>query len=71
MNSASTSLACALLLMQSDFPAATWQICWAVVVEGKRPADLAAELNCSITRVYAAKFRVLQRLRQELAGVFD
>ena len=61
----------ALLLMQSDFPAETWQICWALVVDGKRPAKLAAELKCSIARVYAAKFRVLQRLRHELAGIFD
>jgi RNA polymerase sigma-70 factor (ECF subfamily) len=61
----------ALELMQVEFPAATWKACWAVVVLGRAPADVAAELGLSVDAVYTAKSRVLRRLRQELAGLLN
>ena len=59
----------ALQLMQADFQPATWKACWEVVVQGRDAADVAAELGMSVGAVYVAKFRVLNRLRQELDGL--
>jgi RNA polymerase sigma-70 factor (ECF subfamily) len=57
--------------MQSDFQPTTWKACWEFVVSGRSAAEVAAELGISRGAVYAAKFRVLTRLRQELDGVLD
>jgi RNA polymerase sigma-70 factor (ECF subfamily) len=64
-------LARAIQVMQSDFQPATWKACWALIVEGKSGADVAAELGMSLDAVYAARSRVLRRLRQELDGLLD
>jgi RNA polymerase sigma-70 factor (ECF subfamily) len=61
----------ALELMQRDFQPATWKACWETVAIGRPPAEVAAELDMSVGAVYAAKFRVLARLREELAGLID
>jgi RNA polymerase sigma-70 factor (ECF subfamily) len=61
----------ALDLMQADFEPPTWKACWAQVVEGKAAPDVAKELGLSLAAVYAAKSRVLRRLRQELHGMLD
>jgi RNA polymerase sigma-70 factor (ECF subfamily) len=60
----------ALQLMQREFETTTWRACWEYVVEGRPPADVALELGVSTGVVYAAKYRVLKRLRQELDGLF-
>jgi len=61
----------ALRLMQAEFQPRTWQACWEHVVSGRPAAEVAAELGLSIDPVYAAKSRVLRRLRQELQGLLD
>jgi RNA polymerase sigma-70 factor (ECF subfamily) len=61
----------ALQVMRSEFQATTWQACWEFVVGGKSAAQVAAELGLSENAVFIAKYRVLRRLRQELAGLFD
>ncbi|MGE0606293.1 MAG: RNA polymerase sigma factor [Pirellulales bacterium] len=61
----------ALALMRQDFAPQTWQACWALAVEGRPAAEVAAQLGVSVGTVYAAKCRVLARLRQELAGMWD
>jgi len=61
----------ALQLMQSEFQPTTWQACWEVVVSGRSAAEVAAELGISVDSVYAAKSRVLRRLRKELEGLLD
>jgi len=61
----------AMEVMQRDFAPTTWQACWKVVVEGLSPADVAKELGLSVGAVYAARFRVLARLREELEGMLD
>jgi RNA polymerase sigma-70 factor (ECF subfamily) len=61
----------AVHLMRTDFEEETWKACWALVVEGKSGADAAAELGLTVEAVYAAKARVLRRLRQELDGLMD
>jgi RNA polymerase sigma-70 factor (ECF subfamily) len=61
----------ALTLMRSDFEPSTWQAFWQCTVEGRSAAEAAAELRISVVAVRAAKFRVLCRLRQELAGLVE
>jgi RNA polymerase sigma-70 factor (ECF subfamily) len=61
----------AVRLMQGDFQPATWKACWGLVVEGRPVAEVAAELGLTLDAVYAARSRVLRRLRQELAGLLD
>jgi RNA polymerase sigma-70 factor (ECF subfamily) len=57
--------------MRTDFEAKTWQACWDVVVDGQPPANVAERLGVSVGTVYAAKCRVLARLREELTGLVD
>lgn len=61
----------ALTIMQADFQPTTWRACWELVVNGRPAADVAAELATTVDVVYAAKSRVLRRLREELAGLLD
>jgi RNA polymerase sigma-70 factor (ECF subfamily) len=61
----------ALEIMQSDFQPTTWQACLAVIVDGKSAETVAAELGLTVEAVYAARSRVLRRLRHELAGMLD
>jgi len=61
----------ALRLMQADFQPTTWKACWEHVVVGRPAPEVAAELGLSTGAVYAAKVRILKRLRQELAGLLD
>lgn len=61
----------ALQIMQADFEPTTWQACWQVVAERRPPAEVVAQLQLTVGAVYAARFRVLARLRRELAGMLD
>jgi RNA polymerase sigma-70 factor (ECF subfamily) len=58
-------------VMKAEFQPQTWQACWALVVEGKAGAVVAAEQGMSLAAVYAARSRVLRRLHQELEGLLD
>ena len=64
-------LARALELMKSDFQESTWQAAWEVIVSEKTPAAVAMSLGMTIGAVRAARFRVVTRLRQDLAGMLD
>jgi RNA polymerase sigma-70 factor, ECF subfamily len=61
----------ALRLMREEFQETTWKACWEHAVAGRPAADVAAELGLTVGAVYAAKFRVLTRLRQELDGLVE
>jgi RNA polymerase sigma-70 factor (ECF subfamily) len=61
----------ALDLLATDFEETTWQAFWRVIVEGQRPADVAADLNVTPNAVYLAKGRVLGRLREEFRDLID
>ena len=61
----------ALELIRQDFEPTTWQAFWQVVVEERRPADVAVDLNMSSNAVRMAKSRVLRRLREELGDVLE
>ena len=59
----------ALEAMQRDFAETTWKACLLAVTTPRTAASIGAELGLSEGAVYAAKFRVLRRLREELAGL--
>src|SRR5579859_1611031 len=59
----------ALLLMQTEFKPATWRACWLTAAEGRVPAEVAETLGMTVGAVYAARCRVLARLRDELDGL--
>jgi len=61
----------ALVVMKRDFKPETWQACWEVAAVGRSVEEVARELGMTTGAVHAAKFRVLLRLRQELAGLLD
>jgi RNA polymerase sigma-70 factor (ECF subfamily) len=56
----------ALEWIAGDFEQRTWQAFWKVQIEGQDTADVARELNMTPAAVRKAKYRVLQRLREEL-----
>jgi RNA polymerase sigma-70 factor (ECF subfamily) len=64
-------MARALELAQREFQPTTWEAFHAVVIAGRDPDEVAAELGLSVNAVYVARSRVIRRLRQELAGVLD
>lgn len=61
----------AMEVMQTDFPGNTWLACKKVIMDGQTAAEVAAELGMTAGAVHAARFRVLARLRHELAGMVD
>ena len=61
----------AFQLMQADFQQATWRAFWEHVGVGRPARDVAAERGLRMGAVYAAKTRVLARLRAELRGLLD
>ena len=60
-----------LRVIERDFPERTWRAFWQHVVEERPAADVAKELGTSPNAIYLARGRVLQRLREELAGLMD
>jgi RNA polymerase sigma-70 factor (ECF subfamily) len=61
----------ALQLMEKDFEPATWRAFWEHVANGRTAPEVATELGVSVGAVYAAKTRVLARLRAEMNGLLD
>jgi RNA polymerase sigma-70 factor (ECF subfamily) len=61
----------ALELMRDEFHETTWKAFWGVVVQSRSGIDVATELGITLGAVYAAKSRVLRKLRTELAGLTD
>ena len=57
--------------MRTDFAESTWKACWETVVAERPAAEVAAELGMGVGAVYAAKFRILNRLRRDLRGLLD
>jgi RNA polymerase sigma-70 factor (ECF subfamily) len=58
-------------MIEPEFEPATWRAFRALVLEGKRTAEVAAELGISPNAVRIAKSRVLSRFRQEIDGILD
>jgi RNA polymerase sigma factor (sigma-70 family) len=57
--------------IEPAFQPATWQASRRVALDGADPDLVAAELDVSLASVYAAKSRVLKRLRQEAEVFLD
>jgi RNA polymerase sigma-70 factor, ECF subfamily len=60
-----------LRLMQGEFEENTWRAFWETVAEDRSAAAVADQLGVSVAAVYAAKSRVLRRLRNELHLLID
>ena len=61
----------AMEVLQSEFRPATWAAVRKYVMESRPAAEIAAETGVSVWTIYAAKSRLLARLREELDGLLD
>jgi RNA polymerase sigma-70 factor (ECF subfamily) len=55
--------------VESEFQPTTWRAFCRVAMGGADPDQVATELGISVASVYAAKSRVLRRLREEADGL--
>ena len=60
-----------LELVRAEFEERTWQMFWRSVIDGRSPAEIAAELHGSEAAVRQAKSRVLRRLREEVGELIS
>jgi RNA polymerase sigma factor (sigma-70 family) len=60
-----------LEMIAGEFETPTWNAFQQMVLDGAKPTAIAAELGITLNAVYLAKYRVLKRLRQEIAGLTD
>lgn len=58
-----------LELVRAEFLERTWRAFWRVTVDEQSPAEVAEELGMTLQAVYQAKYRVLHRLRRQLANL--
>jgi RNA polymerase sigma-70 factor, ECF subfamily len=61
----------AIELVRAGVEERTWQAFWLTAVEGKEVSVVAGELGISVQAVYDAKYRIRQRVRQELDGLVE
>ncbi len=61
----------ALQTVRGDFQPQTWDIFWRSAIGGEETADIAAHYAMTPRAVRQAKHRVLQRLREEFAGLLE
>ena len=62
---------CLMASVQPAFQPTTWEAFWRTTVDGQPPARVAADMNLTPNAVFIARSRVMQRLRQEAAGLVD
>jgi RNA polymerase sigma-70 factor, ECF subfamily len=60
-----------LEVIRPDFSETTWAAFTRVMLKGRSPTDVAAELKMSVNAVFLARHRVLARLREELDGLLE
>ncbi len=61
----------ALDQLRENFQEHTWRAFWRTVIDGQAPKDIAQELSMTPGAVRVAKYRVLQRLREELGDLIE
>jgi RNA polymerase sigma-70 factor (ECF subfamily) len=61
----------ALELIRPEVEERTWTSFWMVQMDNREPRDVAAELGMTAAAVRKARYRVLERLREELGDVLD
>jgi RNA polymerase sigma-70 factor, ECF subfamily len=64
-------LRCLLDMVEREFEPTTFRAFRRLALEDASGAEVAAELGISVGAVYVAKSRVLQRIREEAAGLID
>jgi RNA polymerase sigma-70 factor (ECF subfamily) len=64
-------LKCLLDLMEEEFEPITLRAFRRVALDGVSGAEAAQELGLSVSAVYVARSRVLQRIRREAEGLID
>lgn len=57
--------------VRSEFQEGSWQAFWRTAVDGKTPAETAAELGLTVGAVYTAKSRVLDRIKKEIKQILE
>jgi RNA polymerase sigma-70 factor (ECF subfamily) len=60
-----------LELIRPEFEDRTWRAFWGLTVEGRSAADVGEALGMAANAVHQARFRVLRRLREEMAGLVE
>lgn len=58
-------------MVRDEFEEKTWKAFWQVVVDCRKPADVAADLGMSAGAVRIAKCRVLAKLRERVPEILD
>ncbi|MFK8112370.1 MAG: RNA polymerase sigma factor [Rubripirellula sp.] len=58
-------------IIEGEFAADTWQAFWQTTIEEKSIADVADRLNKNVGSVYAARSRIVRRLREEVQRLQD
>ena len=53
--------------VRPDFNAKTWQAFWLTAIDGKKPDEVAREINMSVGGVYTSKCRVVARIKKMIA----
>ena len=61
----------AMKMLETEFRPKTWDAVKKFVVENRPAAEIAAETGVSVWTIYAAKSRLMARLREELQGLLD
>lgn len=61
----------ALELIREEFGKRTWTAFWRLTIQGDSSDEIAKDLGMTANAVRQAKFRVLQRLCDELGELFD
>jgi RNA polymerase sigma-70 factor, ECF subfamily len=61
----------ALELIRAEFEERTWRAFWRTTIDERPSPEVAAELGMTKHAVRQAKCRVVRRVREELAGMFD
>jgi RNA polymerase sigma-70 factor (ECF subfamily) len=61
----------ALELVRGEFEEKTWQAFWQVVVDGRSPVDIAADMGITPTAVRMAKSRILRRFKKEFGDLIQ
>jgi RNA polymerase sigma-70 factor (ECF subfamily) len=59
----------ALHLIQSQFQPHTWEAFWETVVENRPTVEVAEELGMTTLAIRQARWRILQKLREELGDI--
>lgn len=62
---------CTMPIIEPEFSPVTWRAFTQHVVEGQGAVEVAGRLGIRVGTVYAAKCRVLNRLREELRGLLE